>query len=655
MPEKINSLTDLPLDVLLLITPYLDAKSFLRLTSTCKAFRQQTILFDANYWSNATRSTFRVPNQPVVEHDGARWQHLFRRLLTQTRAYTWGSNAHGCLDHSQPSPEESRHYIGRRARASHPSPMQSTGDLGIIADLQCGGWSTTLLTSNGTLHTVGELDGGRRPRNIRGNLRELTYPIPFSPTSDAYNPYCRIKQFSSGRSHVLGVADSGSIWSWSSASKPGIHIKFMSHELYEGSQYSPTRPHGSVIKVVAGWTKSSVLIKGVGIVLWEIVHREGDDQNESSADTFMIGITALIPKTWYYRPVGSAREPSEDSRLVGQTIGQVRNYILLENFVVLVTDLGRVFAAKIVPESHGSFNTDLMVELTELQGNPDKDNEPCVKDVQGSFRSFAIFKSTGAVLVASQDYLHEQWNSVFDTANATQTSGTDSAIGRLRPHVKLIPALQNSGVIALAFGDYHFHALHRDGSITSYGTEPQACGALGLSGEGDPEGRIRGIRYTGPGRDGTLVRHAYTHGRHIWFEPEKKQWIRFMTSGGVNPEEAQVRMQMSMVDPWVQGEVSEWFEQQGTGWDKEGDIGKGVDDEGMGSYFALSVAAGGWHSGALVLVNEALADRVRERYVWAGDSFPRLSLSNGREMPGQVPFSEWKYGRPEFIIESDDF
>jgi SCF-associated factor 1 len=175
----------------------------------------------------------------------------------------------------------------------------------------------------------------------------------------------------------------------------------------------------------------------------------------------------------------------------------------------------------------------------------------------------------------------------------------------------------------------------------------------------------------------------------------------------------------------------------------------------LGAYFALSVTAAGWHSGALMLVNEDLAARVtvacerrdplapveedtaeehadnsapessndgslsssiistaldygrwflgvapynvtppvqqqprnattgrladpnrlvghpntrveqihaprnygdspREgfKYVWAFDHFPRLRLSNGVEMPGEVEFDEWRYERPTFDVHA---
>jgi SCF-associated factor 1 len=127
--EKVTTrLTELPLDILVLIFPFLDAKTFLALSSTCKAFHQPSIRLDPKYWRHATRSTFRVPNQPLVEHDGVRWQKMYRRMLTQSRVYAWGNDSHSQL------------ALKHRARmeGSFPAEMECPQELGVIADLQCG-------------------------------------------------------------------------------------------------------------------------------------------------------------------------------------------------------------------------------------------------------------------------------------------------------------------------------------------------------------------------------------------------------------------------------------------------------------------------------------------------------------------------------------
>jgi SCF-associated factor 1 len=542
-----------------------------------------------------------------------------------------------------------------------------------------------------------------------GGPQPLRFPAAYHSAARApyHEPTTAIRQFSAGRQHILGLSDSGKIWTWYAANKPCLQIKFMDVDLRETSTaHSSALPslYGQVKKVVAGWSRSSAYVYGTGIVVWNPMHREADDDR---ADTMLVVTNAEVPKTSYQRVKGATRE-SEDAATLGAEVGAVLNYLILELYVVFVTDIGRIFCGKF-----GERNQ--VDEILELLALRNENGTP--SDVQGSFRSFAVFKN-GEVITTNQDYLDMCWNSRRDNPEQENIEG-----------LKRIPALQQNDVISVAFGDYHFLALHSTGRITSYGKELQACGALGLGGDGDPEGRIRGIRYTDFNHDGKLLPHAYTHGRQVWFEPEKKKWITFMTNGGKDPDEAKERMRLFITDSSVQGEVSEWIEQQGKDWDKDPEL-KDVDDDGLGSYFALSVSAAGWHSACIVLVNKKLANRVRERciikdsdaveeeevkgnsegssglsivtsslswlsaisraflglrtadrqmqdgdtrlnphsgvpdpighgaspekgykYTWADKSFPRLRLSDGREMPGEVEFDEWRYGRPEWQLD----
>jgi len=139
------TLLDLPVDVLFMIFPYLDVPSFVSLTSTCKALHNPDLVEDPYFWSASTRATFRVPNQPVVEYDGKRWRTLYKRLLTQSRVYTWGSNAKANLGHSFESVEQLQLPPAMRGRrvfrtrlASSATEMQNYRELGVIADLQTG-------------------------------------------------------------------------------------------------------------------------------------------------------------------------------------------------------------------------------------------------------------------------------------------------------------------------------------------------------------------------------------------------------------------------------------------------------------------------------------------------------------------------------------
>lgn len=564
------------------------------------------------------------------------------------------------------------------------------------------GWSTTLLTSRGQLHSVGVLDGMQVRQGRTSGLRPLSFPPGHTqPSDNRYDPFTAIRQFSSGRYHILGISDSGRIWSWYDINQPSVNVKFIDISTRERGELAPSQANGLIRKVVAGWDKSSAYVNGVGIVLWDVLRRSRDEEQEQ-VDTMLVMESAVVPRTSYQRPKGNARDADEATFTLGQEVGEVVNWIMLEHTIVFVTDLKKAFATRFSWDNGVGSITE-PIELTPLYPSPS------ITDVQGSFRSFAIFTQTGEILITDQDYLHASFE------------------GRPLPPTKKIPALQNAGVISLAFGDYHYHALHSSGHITSYGRESQSCGALGLGGDGDPEGQLRGIRYQLPWRDGDLVRHCYTTGRRVWFEREKRAWVKFLASGGKDPGEAAERMRLWQTEVGVMGEVSEWVEQRGRDWDKRADV-QHADEDGLGAYFALSVAAAGWHSGALVLVNEGLAERVRDacivedtsstqtveddaapeeeergfvastiqavnnwarwflglpssadpplyqpqlpgpadilqpenhgaspgkgfKYVWAEDPFPRLRLSDGREMPGEVEFAEWRDGRPEWVLD----
>lgn len=49
----------------------------------------------------------------------------------------------------------------------------------------------------------------------REGIKRLDFPPAYPPTTASrYEPSTAIQQFSTGRSHVLGLADDGSVWYW---------------------------------------------------------------------------------------------------------------------------------------------------------------------------------------------------------------------------------------------------------------------------------------------------------------------------------------------------------------------------------------------------------------------------------------------------------
>lgn len=622
--EQRSTLTDLPLDILVLITPYLDTKSFLALCSTCKAFYHPEVRLDPSYWRNATRWKFRVRNRPMVQNDGLHWQRLYKRMLTQSRVFTWGQNTRGCLGH--PRPAQGR-VVSLMPHASWPKEIDRPDYLGITADLQCGGWSTIILNDRGQIFIVGTMNGEilRRPvSNL--SLNPLKYPHGF----DSLQKHTAIRQFSAGRQHLLGLSDSGRIWQWIDETLAGVHVKFHNMDYFEGDEVEswPRERHdslGRVRNVVAGWNRSSAYVTGTGIVTWDLPAH--DHQEDIELDTVIVQDWLAVPRTNYVRPYGSAREPDNSAQKMGEDVGVVTNWILLECHTVFCTDIGKVFAIPHQWQLESGFIFD-SIELCELQSLSKEDSTPGVIDIQGSFRKFGIFKRNGEVLIVNDDYL---------SAACQQATRVQS--GAQLPPVVKIPALQNNGVIQLAFGDYHYHALHSNGSITSYGTEPQSSGALGLGGwvqdgfsrhltslsQEMMQGNLRGFHVERFNLDRSLLPYAYYRGRQVWFQPEKKKWLDYLASGGFDSEEAKERLKMCSWNLAVRGQLSEWIEQQGRAWDQKPE-NKQKDEDGLGAYFALGVTAAGWHSGALVLVNDDLVNAIADSVTVDDPEFTHTDL-----------------------------
>ena len=240
------------------------------------------------------------------------------------------------------------------------------------------------------------------------------------------------------------------------------------------------------------------------------------------------------------------------------------------------------------------------VEITSLSPPDDE-----IRDVQGSFESFAVFTALGQVLIADRAFL--------DAVNAHQINGPSAEVPLPQPTI--IPALQNKNVVSLAFGDYHFHALHSNGSITSWGREPRSCGALGL---GTRElALLRGLRPDGPfAVDSRLEADKIRLGRSVWFEKEKRLWLQDMVAKSRDSEAAERWQMMSQGIDDAHIVMGEWFERQGRAWaDGVPSYSSSPETPAMGAYFALKVSAAGWHSGALVLVDEEKAARIEQLHI----------------------------------------
>ncbi|KAL8670063.1 MAG: hypothetical protein Q9168_005382 [Polycauliona sp. 1 TL-2023] len=519
-------------DVLYTIFPYLDPADFLALTGCTKTlhdFRQ-----DPNYWRILTRTTFRIPPQPLLQADGPRWQWLYRRLRTQTQLYTWGSNGSGNLGH------------------------------GVIATgTNENDWADTNTRSIGWPKKVG-LDDMLDPIGIVADVQ----------SKGRHEPSTAISQFSTGRAHILGLADDGKVWQWNN--EEARLVKPLHVDVNEKV----------VTRVVAGWDRASIFVTGTGIVYWP--HDTPLKAGNAEADAILID-TVTVPGTGFTQ----SRNGRENPDTLGARIGQVTNHIVLENFIIFITSLNKVFLYHTVfplPD----LDPPAPVEITAFY--PPASESPLeIRDLQGSFRSFAIFTKSGQVLIGNRVML--------DAFNA----------GTTHPAPTVIPALQNNSITSIAFGDHHYQALRSNGTVLAYGADPHACGALGL---GFPEGTgpLRGLIAEHFSSNGTL---GHNVGRQVWFERLMQRWLGEMKEKAGMEGEAKARGDMVLPRRGQPAQnvaavtaVGDYFEREGQKWED------GVVEEGgMGSYFVLKVAAAGWHTAALVLVDEEQAERSRQMHV----------------------------------------
>ena len=561
-----------------MILPLLNPKDFLSLCSVNQGFYSSFHL-EPTYWRVQTSTTFRIPINPLLlAEGGARWYWLYKKLRTQTIAYAWGSDSgHGSLGQEGHRPEPPaglrarpliRHRPIIRSTFSCPEPkeMHVPTDVGVIADLQCGGWSTSLLSSKGEIWSVGVLDAanGRmhgKPVSIFTKLEYGHLPDEGYPSIETFEP---IKQFSSGRRHLLGLDEAGNVWFWNQILERGRKIEFLSPTLIGGDKAT---------QVIAGWQTSTAFVPNQGIVYWR--PPDGGDENPFPAIN-----EKVVPHTGYTtngsRRVGNDEDHSEH-------VGRVLAHIMLENYIVYITTTSRVFAFKVDV-------SELPFEVTSLSSS--LTGYGPLLNIQGSFRRFAVFSSTGQVLTCDQDYL-ENWlsslNNHLDLHSLDLNPPHHLQSHNLLPAPPLIPALQNTQVISLAFGDYHFHALHSTGDISSYGHEPGHSGAFGLGSNDCHVALLRGLiapsrnpRF-GRGGGGTrLSAQAWRSPRRIWFDQQRQDWIKELAESAgskgwtneVNPQPvpvagdnaAQQEFPAAGLSEEEWAGVSEWVEQEGLAW-----------------------------------------------------------------------------------------
>ena len=310
--------------------------------------------------------------------------------------------------------------------------------------------------------------------------------------------------------------------------------------------------------------------------------------------------SVTIPGTGYRR----IRNPKTTEDTLESSIGEVTGHVVLAKYIVFITDLNKVFC---YPAKFPMLVQDMPkpIELTTFYtATPTQPLK--IRDIQGAFTRFAIFTHDGCVMTASDDLLE-----AFQNVDRTPSNGKTQTL----PTPALFPSLQTKTITSLAFGDHHFLALHGNGTVTAYGQELNRCGALGLGTHTTFASQLRGVIVDGTSR--FVNRLPEKEGRTVWFEPLMATWLEDMQHQSSATDESRERSALLHGGHEDSRRAyADYFENEGANW--EGSVTK----EGeMGSYFVLKVAAGGWSSAALVLVDEDKAEKVREAHTVRSSSY----------------------------------
>lgn len=293
----------------------------------------------------------------------------------------------------------------------------------------------------------------------------------------------------------------------------------------------------------------------------------------------------IIPGTGYRR-----KPDDRDPNTLQSRVGEVTNHIVLANYIVFTTDKDKIFCYRV--STRHSMRPEFFVQT----GEPIElstfylDNPFHIKDLQGSYRSFAVFTDSGSVLTASSILLDSYYNHSSPL-----------------PSPDVVPGLQGKSIISIAFGDHHLLALHSYGGISSYGIESQSCGSLGLGGRRISflRGLLHSKRHVSRGS-----RLLNGEGRSVWFEPMMNKWLEDMRE---KMDDGEALERAEMIRKCHKGAcvaLSDYVEREGRKWED------GITSEGeLGAYFVLKVSAGGWSSAALVLVDEEKAEKARRKHI----------------------------------------
>lgn len=431
-------------DVLVHLCKFLTLDEILKISSTNSTLHSWLCSNRVFHSIFVRRFGSTIPHQ-LESHE---WKALIKlRTSKSLQFYTWGSCDMGRLGY-QLSEVPSNHRSLVSIGVHTPSLVKCFQD-DVIDQILSGGFSFQLLIKGcvylvgigysnlmGRLYRPGPYQSDYTPPlESLGNesISNLLYPHDLDHHYGKFvsalsipqtSGHAFITEISSGRMHILGLDNFGSVYSWDCGNaipSKGVRIAF-------------PRITTPAKKICAGWNMSLCQFSGIGLVYWfarESVSQENFENGSFQSDAYYHIVPNLV---------------------------LVKDFTALANAILFINYDGLLYVYMV---SENEEEQPLIKPLSRFNDWLESNNKESKRfasfsKVSGCYKSFSVFSEQGHVLVGSLDGDPENWAPI------------------------LIPKLQNVGVIQVVSGDYHYLALTDKGELLSWGLELQRKGCLGL-------------------------------------------------------------------------------------------------------------------------------------------------------------------------------
>ncbi|KAG7094062.1 hypothetical protein E1B28_007681 [Marasmius oreades] len=449
-------LTDLPIELHIdVFLPLLPLRDLLSLGCTNKHFA--VLCKDETLWKRKLDRDYNFNGANTARTTG--WKFIYLRL-TNPRVYVWGDTENGRLGLSK-FPKSAVHGV------PFPTELHFTGTR--IVNLAAGGMSFHALDAEGQVHVWGTLNGQSYALNRDG----YSEPAKSAPTPLRLGLPNPTRSISCGRLHSASLDSKNFIWNFLCWGRP---FKLSSHLL--NSESLP-------IQIECGWAFSSALTRSGDILVWWPLSgglgtkvEQKMNEMDSEGDKKALADEGVIPcHTWEVEadPVVLPTLPPLPD-LPGGAKGLETRVIQIaayDNHLIALTNVGHVLMYDSLDGEDtaltGRWNylpkfsdiQEVCSHPTFAEGKASPPRKMQITHVSAHFRNFIAYSTGDSSVVLMGN---------MDTTPESQP--------------KVIPELQNCGVISVVLGDYHNGALTANGKLLTWGG--YSNGALGL---GDP-GRL---------------------------------------------------------------------------------------------------------------------------------------------------------------------